>query len=444
MAQIAIVGAGSRVFAQAMLRDSMSFPELADSTFRLMDIDPEPLGYMETIARKMIEQGGYPATVTATTDLREALDGADYVIVSILSNGREPIAWEVDIPLKHGVDQCIADTMGPGGIFRAARTIPQMLEIAGAMEELCPDALMLNYTNPMSMLCDAVRRETDIAVVGLCHSVQGAHSGLARRIGEDPAECASWVAGINHQAWVLSYTCGGQDVYPRIRKAALEDQEWYGKDTTRVEMLRHLGYYVTESSGHNSEYNPWFRKRDDLIEKYQGTGFNGESGYIKSIYSTDRGEYLSQMREVANRQEPYRLERGHEYGSYIIRAIETGEPFRFNGTVANTGLIPDLPEDCSVEVPIFADRGGLHPCHVGELPPQCAALNVMSTTSIRMAVDAILAGDLDMLYLSIAYDPLTAARLSLAEIRDMVDEMYEKEKHLMPTFGCCCGEEGGG
>lgn len=435
MPRIAVIGAGSAVFAQAMIRDSLSFPTLEDSTIALMDIDPEPLGYMETIARKMIKQGDYPANLEVTTDRRKALEGADYVVVSILVGGREPITWEIDIPLKYGVDQCIGDTMGPGGIFRAMRTIPVMVEIARDMEEVCPDAVMLNYTNPMSMLCRAVRQETSIEVIGLCHSVQGAHSELAGIIGEDPEECASWVAGINHQAWVLKYTCRGKDAYPRIRQAAWENQQWWENNTVRVEMLRHLDYYVTESSGHNSEYNPWFRKRPELVEKYAGEGFNGETGYIKELYSTDREEFMGRLRKIAEREEPYELERGHEYGSYIMNALESGEPFRFNGTVPNSDLIQNLPQEVSVEVPIYADGSGLRPCHVGELPPQLAALNQMSTQSIEMAVEACLQGERELLYWSIAYDPLTSAVLSLEEIREMVDEMYEQEVEIMPTFG---------
>ena len=434
MARIAVIGAGSAVFAQAMIRDSLSFPALEDATFALMDIDPEPLGYMETIARKMIEQGDYPADLEVTTDRRKALEGADYVICSILVGGREPITWEIDIPLKYGVDQCIGDTMGPGGIFRALRTIPEMVDIARDVEELCPEAVMLNYTNPMSMLCRGVRRETSVEIIGLYHSVQGAHAELAGIIGEDPEECSSWVGGINHQAWVLEYTCRGEDAYPRIREAAWENEEWWENNTVRVEMLRHLDYYVTESSGHNSEYNPWFRKRPELVEKYAGEGFAGETGYIKELYSTDREEYMGSLREIAERDEPYELERGHEYGSYIMNALETGEPFRFNGTVPNSNLIPNLPEDVSVEVPIYADGSGLRPCQVGALPPQLAALNQMSVQSIEMAVEACLQGDKDLLYWSIAYDPLTSAVLSLEEIREMVDEMYEKELDEMPTF----------
>ncbi len=434
MAQIAIIGAGSHVFAQAMIRDCLSFPALAGSTFRLMDIDPEPLGYMESIARRMVEQGAHPAQIIATTDRREALDGADYVIVSILVGGREPIADEIDIPLKHGVDQCIGDTMGPGGVLRGCRTLPAMLEIAWDMEELCPDALMLNYTNPMSLLCHGVREQAEVRLIGLCHSVQGAHRELARILEADPAECSSWTAGINHQAWVLSFEVRGEDAYDRIRRAAFADEGWYTRNTTRVEMLRHLGYYVTESSGHNSEYNPWFRKRQDLIDKYQGEGMNGATGYIKDIYTTVREEHMRNLCEKARAAEPLPLERGHEYGSYIINAVETGEAFRFNATVRNTGLITNLPEGCSVEVPCYADGSGVHPCHVGELPPQLAALNSMAIRSVTMGAEAAMTGDREMLFWSLAYDPLTAAALSLHEIREMADEMLQVEADRLPQF----------
>jgi alpha-galactosidase len=264
--------------------------------------------------------------------------------------------------------------------------------------------------------------------------VQGAHKELARVIGEDPEDCDSWIAGINHTAWVLDYTCRGRDAYPRIRQAAKSDEGWYEGNTTRVEMLRHLGYYVTESSGHNSEYNWWFRKREDLIEKYQGEKFNGGSGFIKEIYPLDREEYIGKMREVAEQDDPYDLARGHEYGSYIMNALETGEPFRFNPTVANDGLITNLPEGCSVEVPTYADGAGVHPCYVGDLPPQLAALNVAQVNSLTMALEAAITGDRERLFHSIAYDPLTAAKLSLAEIRSMVDELYQKEKDLLPMF----------
>ena len=434
MVEIAIIGAGSSTFTEAMIRDSLTFPALSDASFRLMDTDPDVLGPMETLARNLIALGDHPATVATTTDRREALDGADYVIVSILVGGVEPFDWEIDIPLRYGVDQSVGDTMGPAGIFRAARTIPAMIEIARDMEQLCPDAPMLNYTNPMSMLCEAVREASDVAVVGLCHSVQGAHQDLARVIGAAPEDCASWMAGINHQAWVLDYRHNGQDAYPRIRRAARENQDWWDDNTIRVEMLRQLGYYVTESSAHNSEYNPWFRKRKELKEKYTGDGWSGGTGFIRDEYKERYPDRIARMKKQAEDIENLRTERGQEYGTYIINAMVTGEPFRFNGTVANTGLITNLPRGCSVEVPCYADRSGVHPCYVGELPPHLAALNSMVIRSTSMAVQAVLRGDKELLYHSILYDPLTAAALGMNEIREMVDEMYEKEKHLMPTF----------
>jgi alpha-galactosidase len=399
-----------------------------------MDIDAGALSCMETVARRMIEQGGYGATLVSTTERREALDGADFVVVAILVGGREPIQWEIDIPLQYGVDQCIGDTMGPGGIIRAMRTIPVMVDIARDMEEFCPDALMLNYVNPMSMICQALRQVTSIEVVGLCHSVQGAHAELAQIIGAGPDHCASWVAGINHQAWVLEFTHNGEDAYPLVRRAAWENEDWYTHNTTRVEMLRQLGYYVTESSGHNSEYNPWFRKRPDLMAKYTGEGWNGETGYIKKLYPDDRDERLAKFRAFAEQTAEFRLERGHEYGSYIMNAVETGEPFRFNGTVENTGLITNLPWGCSVEVPCYAEKNGVRPCCVGELPAQLAALNSMAVNSASMAVEACLTGDRDLLYWSVLYDPLTAAVCSMQEAREMVDEMFEKGKNQLPTF----------
>jgi alpha-galactosidase len=434
MAQITIIGAGSRVFAEAMIRDSLTFPALADSTFRLMDIDEEALDIMATIARKLIKQGGHGATVTTTTDRREALEGADYVVVSILSHGREPIRPEIDIPMKYGVSQCIGDTMGPGGIFRGLRTIPHMLEIAWDMEELCPDAVMLNYTNPMSLLCHAVREVSDVEIVGLCHSVQGAHAELARQIDEDPGECASWIAGINHTAWVLEYMKNGEDLYPRLRQAARDNEGWYEANTTRVEMFRQFGYYVTESSGHNSEYNPWFRKREDLRERYcSGPRFHGQHGYIKDIYPLDKAAYRKAQIEEA-RKEEIKSGRGHEYGAYIMNAHQSGEPFRFNGTVANDGLITNLPDGCSVEVPIYVDRSGLHPCFVGDLPGPCAALNNMQVQSLLLACEAALTGDRETLFHAVAFDPLSAAVLSLEEIRNMTDELYEADKDMLPMF----------
>jgi alpha-galactosidase len=329
---------------------------------------------------------------------------------------------------------CIGDTMGPGGIFRAARTIPVLVDIARDMEKHCPNAVMLNYTNPMYLLCRAMHRTSSTRMVGLCHSVQGSAEHLARIMKIDFNDCDYWVAGINHQAWFLEYSYKGKDMLPRIRKEARDNKDWWRGDTTRVEMCRNLGYYITESSGHNSEYNPWFRKNKKYLKKYAfGQGFHGASGFIKDIYGTNRKTYMKWMRNDAAAKE-FDLARGHEYGSYIMNAMEGGGDCRFYGTVPNTGLIDNLPPESAVEVPILAEKQGLRPYHVGSLPPQCAALNNQVVSSLELAVEAILEGDRDKLFWSIAYDPLTAAVLSLEDIRKMVDELYKAEKHLMPTF----------
>lgn len=436
MARIAIIGAGSQVFAQAMLRDSMTFPALAGSTFVLMDIDEERLSLMEKIARRLVQQGGYAAKIEATTDRREALKGADFVIVAILVGGREPIAVEIDIPLKYGVDQAIGDTMGPGGIFRFCRTIPTLLEIARDMKELCPQAVMLNYTNPMNMLCRALTRRSNLQIVGLCHSVQEVVAELAQLLEvKDRSKVAHLVAGINHQAWVLRYDVGGVDRLPDIRRLAWENKSWWQRQTVKVEQTRYLGHYSTEASGHNSEYSWWFRKRPELKKKYTpGGGWNGGSGFIKELYRTEREIFVGGMRKVAEQTKPYDLRRGAEYGSYIMNALVTGEPFVFNGNVPNTGLITNLPPGASVEVPVVASKSGLQPCYVGALPPQLAALNNAVVNSQEMGVEAALSGNREMLFWAIAYDPLTAAVLSLEEIKAMVDEMFEAEKQWLPQF----------
>jgi len=434
MAKITIVGGGSVGFAWRLIVDVLSFPALEGSTFSLMDIDKERLEATRRVVERSIEAGNYKATVECTLDRRGALQGADYVFTTILVGGLEVIEHDIGIPLKHGVDQCISDTLGPGGVFRALRTAPIMVDICRDMEQLCPNALLLNYSNPMAMLTWAMFEATSVRVVGLCHSVQGTTSQIAKRLDVPIEECAYWVAGINHQAWVLQMRHKGVDLYPRIREF-IDDPEVYGKDTTRCEMLKHLGYFVTESSGHNSEYMPWIRKRKDLIEKYcPGGERNGGTGDILRVHRVRRPEKAEQYRRMASGEEPIDLERSSEYGAYIINAIETGEPFRFNGNLRNTGLITNLPDGCCVEVPCVADRHGISPLFVGELPSQCAALNRTNINVQELAVQAALERDRRKAFQAIAFDPLTGAALSLDEIQDMVDEMFEAQKKWLPHF----------
>jgi len=432
--KIIFIGAGSLAFFQKLIIDILSFPALKDSEFELVDIDPKRLGYAKRIAERIIREGNFPAKVHATTEREEVLGGADYVIIAILVGGIEVISKDINIPLKYGVDQCIGDTLGPGGVFRALRTIPVIIDICRDVEKLCPQALVLNYTNPMAMLCWAIEEATKVKYVGLCHSVQGTAMDLAKYINASPEEISYWVAGINHQSWFLQFEWNGKDAYPFLRKR-ISDPKLYNKDTTRFEMFKHLGYFVTESSGHNSEYNPWFRKRKDLLDKYTPGGeWNGGTGYILQLYGTDREHYEEDMERIVSGKESLDFKKSHEYGSYIINAIQTGETFRMNGNVSNRGLITNLPEGCCIEVPCYVDKHGINPCFVGDLPPQLAALNRMNISVQQMAVRAAFTGNKEMAYYAIVYDPLTSAVLSLEEIENMVDEMFEAEKTWLSQF----------
>jgi alpha-galactosidase len=303
------------------------------------------------------------------------------------------------------------------------------------MEKVCPDAILLNYTNPMAMLCRAMQRETDIRVSGLCHSVQGTASMLANWI-KTPMDRITYVCGgINHQAWYVKFEKDGKDAYPALRRA-IKKPEIYEHEIVRNEMFKALGYYVTESSGHNSEYNWWFRKRPDLIEKYctHGTGWNpGVYAYILNEYLNRNTSWKKSIREWLKKDDIW-LGRGHEYAASIINAFMGGEPFEFNGNVPNTGLIPNLPQDACVEVPVVANRRGFNSIYVGPLPPQCAALNNISIAVEEMTVEAAITGDPTLVYQAVCYDPLSAAVLSLAEIREMVAEMLKKNKRYLPTF----------
>jgi alpha-galactosidase len=436
MTKIAFIGAGSFGFTRALVRDVLTFPLLKDATLALMDIDPERLDYIKRAIERIVAEGKYPARVVATLDRAEALKGADAVICTILSGGVKVFRYDIEIPKKYGVDTNIGDTRGPSGIFRALRTIPVMLDICRDMERYCPEAILLNYTNPMAMLCRAMQRETKIQVSGLCHSVQGTAEMLAHWIGARMEEVTYVCAGINHQAWYVKYDWKGKDAYPLIREA-MKRPEVYNEEIVRNEMFLHLGYYVTESSGHNSEYNWWFRKRPDLIEKYctHGTGWNpGVYAYILKEYLGREDAWREGIQKWLDDPKPLNLARGLEYAAYIINARLGGEPFKFNGNVPNTKLITNLPDDVCVEVPVYADKRGLNPIHVGALPPQCAALNNLSVAVEEMAVEGCLTGDPTMVYHAIAYDPLTAAVLSLAEIKQMVNEMFAQNRDYLPTF----------
>jgi alpha-galactosidase len=402
-----------------------------------MDIDPERLDFANRAVQRIIAAGKYPATVTATMDRVEALKDADFVIVTILVGSTDVWAGDIEVPKKYGVDVNVGDTRGVSGIFRALRTIPVLVDIARDMERHCPKALMLNYTNPMAMLCRAITRETSIQVTGLCHSVQGTAEMLAEWIGAPMDEITYTCAGINHTAWYLDYRWNGEDAYPLIRKAITENEDIYNAEQVRNEMYLALDRYVTESSGHNSEYNWWFRKRPELIEKYctHGTNWNpGEYAYILKEYQKREHNWKDDIHDWFENKE-VELERGHEYAAYIMNAMSGGTPFQFNGNVPNKNLVSNLPAGACVEVPVWVSKKGLEPVAVGALPPSVAPLTCLLSQIEEMAVEGILTGNRRLIYQAIAYSPLSAAVLSLHEIQQMVDELFAvNEAYLPPQF----------
>jgi alpha-galactosidase len=443
MTKITFIGAGSLGFTRGLVRDLLTFPLLRDATLSLMYIDPERLDFAQKAVQRIVDMGNYPAKVEATLDRKQALEGADFVLITILAGGVDVWRYDIEIPKQYGVDTNVGDTRSISGVFRALRTIPVMLDISRDIVRYAkPNVMVLNYTNPMAMLCRAMQHEypifgKDLRLTGLCHSVQGTAGMLASWIGAAYNEITYTCAGINHQAWYLDYKWNGQDAYPLIRKAVTERPEIYNEEIVRNEMFLHLDYYVTESSGHNSEYNAWFRKRPDLIEKYctHGTGWNpGEYAYILKEYQNAERTWKDEARKWFAAETPIKLERGSEYAAYIINALIGGEPFEFNGNVPNTGLVTNLPQDACVEVPVWASRKGFEPVHVGALPPQCAPLTNLTAQTEEMAVEGALTGDPRLIFQAITYDPLTSAVLSLAEVRQMVNQMFEKNKAYLPHF----------
>jgi alpha-galactosidase len=438
MTKITFIGAGSLGFTSELVRDILTFPLLEGSIISLMDINAERLEWARKGVERMIAAGNHPARVEATLDRAEALEGADVVLTTILAGSTEVWRHDIEIPKKYGVDTNVGDTRGPSGIFRFLRTITPMLDIVRDMEKYCPRAVLLNYTNPMAMLCAALQRQTFIPVTGLCHSVQGTAMMLAEWIGSPFSDIDYLCAGINHQAWYLEYKCDGEDAYPLIRKAVMERPEIYNEEIVRNEMFLALGYYVTESSGHNSEYNWWFRKRPDLIEKYctHGTGWNpGEYAYILKEYQHNEATWKEQVKgRLAQPLTAEDLQRGQEYAASIINALQGGEMYKFNGNVRNTHLITNLPEGACVEVPVVVNKAGFHPIQVGALPAECALLTQLSSGIEEMAITASIEGDPTMVYRAICHDPLTASVLSLAEIRQMTNELFAQHKDYLPQF----------
>lgn len=439
MKKIAFIGAGSFEFTRCLAKDILSFPGLADCTLALMDIDDERLAIAKKSVDKIIEQGKYPAKVIATKDRVEALRDADGVVCTILCGGIDVWRHDIEIPKKYGVDINIGDTRGPAGIFRALRTIPVMLDICRDVEKYCPEALILNYTNPMSMICRAVQGESKVQFIGLCHSVQATSLILAKWIGAPIDEITYRCAGINHQAFFLDFKWNGKDAYPMIHQAITTDKKIYQAELVRNEMYLHLGYYVTESSGHNSEYNAWFRKRPDLIEKYctYGTHWNpGVYAYLIDFYQKRESTWKDEINDwLAIENMDLKIGFPYEYASYVFNAVFGDHTlFRFNGNVRNFGLIDNLPEGSCVEVPMLASKYGIESIHVGPIPDQLAPLLNTNARCDDLAAEAAITGDPGKVFYACCHDPLTSAVLSLAEIKQMVEEMLEVNKEWLPQF----------
>lgn len=437
MTKIALIGAGSHVFARRLITDFLSYPELRESTISLMDIDEEGLALTTAFAKRVVEQHGFKTKIESTLNRREALEGADYVIVSIRVGGTEANKLDLMIPAKYGVKQGIGDTVGPGGVFYALRHIPVILDICYDMEELCPDALLINYTNPMAMICWAVNDYTRIRNVGLCHSVQGTAAELARYLGAPVEELSYWVAGINHMAWFLELKWRGRDAYPILRERFKDpevysrpDAHWAGADIVRVEIFKAFGYFNTESSQHMSEYVPYFRKRPELFERFK---LDSPLERLEKM-EKKRKRQEEELRELLRENREIPIKRSREYCSEIIYAMETGVPCRINGNVKNDGLITNLLRGCCVEVPCFVDKNGIHPCYVGDLPPQCAALNRTNINVQELGVKAAVEKDKTLAFQAILVDPLTSAVLTIDETRRMVNEMFEAEKEFLQGF----------
>ena len=433
MVKITYLGAGS-AFAPVLSKDIFLIPGLDEGELCLVDIDPERLELSRKTTEIINKKLNKNWRIVSSTDRREVMENSDFIINTIEVSGLQTVRYDYEIPLKYGVDQCIGDTIGPGGIMKALRTIPVWLEILKDAEELCPDAYILNYTNPMSMMMLATFRASKMKAVGLCHSVQGTSMRLAEYL-EVPYEELKWrCAGINHMSWFTELTYKGEDMYPVLKRKAREDRELYEKDPVRFEVMFHFGYFVTESSGHMSEYLPYFRKRPDLIRKYCREGYLGESGFYAKNWPKWRRALDERRKRIMRGEEEPDLKRSVEYASQIIEGIIFDRKQVIYGNVLNTGLITNLPQNEVVEVACLVDKNGIQPIYFGELPPQLAALCRSNMAVYDMTVRAIMNNSYEMAEQALMLDPLTSAVCSLDEIRRLFRELYEAEKEYLPNL----------
>ena len=438
MAKIVLIGAGSHSFSRHLITDIVSYPELRGSTITLMDVDKEPLDLITAFTHKLVEQHGFETKIESSINRREALEGADYVIVTIQVGGRRQIAH--DIAVKYGLAR---NWTGPG--IAGLRQIPVILDICHDMEELCPDAWLLEYSNPVPTICWAINDYTRIKNVGLCHSVQNTSAELAKYMGVPYEEISYWVAGLNHMAWFLELKWRGKDAYPLLKEKFKDpavysgpDAHWAGPDIVRAEIFKAFGYYVTEASHIVSYAVPYFRKknRPEVLERFKLETHNHPERHPKSDEELEkmRNAQDMELRQQINSGQEFPISHSREYGSIIIHSIETGIPSRINGNVKNNGLITNLSRGCCVEVPCLVDKKGISPCYVGNLPPQLAALNQANVGAQELAVRGIVEKDKTKIFQASLLDPLTGAILTIDETRQMIDELFQAEKEYLHGF----------
>jgi len=458
--KVTMMGAGSG-FTPTITRDILQIPGNSGGTIALVDIDANRLSTMRQVIQRMIDEkqqeGGPKWEVIASTDRTEVLGGSDYIVVCVEVSGVACVRFDNDIPKKYGIDQCIGDTIGPGGLFKGLRTIPVFLDILKDAERLCPNVIVLNYTNPMSMMCLAAGRTSKIPVVGLCHSVQGTSDLLAHRAGT-PRGAKIWeastinikdvtweCAGINHLAWFTKFEHNGKDLYPALFEQAQADV--YGEpyhaddhgDIVRKDMMLHFGAFITESSGHLSEYLPYYRTHGHVKEKYLRDGYDGEASFYANNWPTWRQNADKERMSLVSGEKPFDWKRSWEYGSWIIEAREKDSPYRIHGNVMNnvdgTGnLITNLPADGCVEVACMIDRNGINPTRYGKLPPQMAALCDSNMRMFDLAATAVIERSKEAAIHAMLLDPLTSALCSPAEIKQMTLELFEAEAEFLPGY----------
>ena len=433
--KISFIGAGSVQFTTAVVHDITTYSALDAAEICLMDIDAYRLKKITECVERIKKEMNSNIRIIATTDREAALTGADAVICTVFNGDVDIWQHEILIPKKYGVDINVGDTRSVSGIFRALRNIPLLIDICRDIERICPDAIMLNYTNPMSMLCKAMQTYTKVDVTGLCHSVQGTSKMLSEWAGVSVNDVKYTCVGINHMAFFTEFTHNDEDLYPLLRQR-IDDPVYYNKEKVRNEIFKTFGYYVTESSGHNSEYTAWFRKRPDLILKYcneKGANWNpGE--YAFSLKLRSDPERFDKLVDEFMKKELTK-ERGHEYAANIINArLGDHTPFRFNANILNRGSVENLPYDSCVEIPVVADENGYTRAYQGKLPTAAATLVAYTSSIENLVVEAWENKSKQMVYQAVSLDPLCSAVLSLEEIKNMCDELFEVNREYLVDY----------